>query len=212
MKRIAVLAVCALANAAALAQTTVYDNSTTALVNGTGKQLFHASGFEYGDEITLGAGDRMASQFQFEYFGLAAGGTFTVRFYDNNGGGTPGKPGDLLYESGATSILADYHKVTVDFTGLSPVTVDDTFIWSVKFDGGSAGLLLYDPPTVGSSFNDFWENGAGGWQVTQIKDGATVIPANFGAKLVTVPEPGTVATLLGGLAMLGVVVYRRRSA
>ncbi|MBI3192607.1 MAG: hypothetical protein HYZ36_08075, partial [Pedosphaera parvula] len=81
MKRIAVLAVCALANAAALAQTTVYDNSTTALVNGTGKQLFHASGFEYGDEITLGAGDRMASQFQFEYFGLAAGGTFTVRFY-----------------------------------------------------------------------------------------------------------------------------------
>ena len=209
-------AVCALASAVALAQQTVYDNSATPLVDGLGKQLFHPQGTatEFGDEITLAPGDRFVSQIQFEYFGLAASGNFTLQFYDKPGG-VPSAPGGLLFQSLPAPILADYHKVTVDLSA-TLVPVGDDLVWTVQFDSGNGGLLQYDnssPGVIGSSFNDFWEKTAGGvWQLSQIKDGANTIPANFGAKVVAVQEPGTLATLLGGLAMLGVVVYRRRSA
>jgi hypothetical protein len=189
----------------------VYDNTITA----NGNQHVTSAGW-FGDEINLGPGPRKVTQFEFEYFGLAAG-TFQVRFYANDGADvthvvdgktiTGKAPGTLLWDGPSDTILSGFHSVKID--GFS-VDVPDTFTWAVNFGGENAGLLLYDPPLPGSSFDDFWQNLGGGWTVNTINNGAVV--ANFAARVTAVPEPGTVLTLLGGLALVGVVVYRRRQA
>lgn len=197
-----------LVGAQAFAQQVVYDNSTTYL-----GQHYASSGW-FGDEINLALGPRTVTQFEFEYFGLSAG-TFQVRFYANDGADvthivdgktiTSKAPGTLLYESPTASILTGFRSVKID--GFA-VDVPDTFTWAVDFGGENAGLLLYDPPTAGSSFKDFWRNVGGTWTVNTFDSG---VAGNFAARVTAVPEPGTVMTLLGGLALLGVAVYRRRS-
>jgi hypothetical protein len=69
-----------------------------------------------------------------------------------------------------------------------------------------AGLLLFNPPTVGSSLPDFWrKNADNSWSTFTIDAGAT--PANFNARVTAVPEPGTYA--LGLLGLMSVAAFRR---
>src|SRR3954468_14601494 len=152
------VAFAALASLSAKAQIIAYDNSSTYEGSVTSR-----GNVEVGDEITLSTGATTLTDFQFEYnyTGPIAGNpdaTGVLRFYakDGNGGLTPGT---LLFESGPFTLQAGLHQGAVN--GLS-LAVPGTFIWSVDFDGivgtgDNAGLLFYDPPTVGSSFNDHWE-------------------------------------------------------
>ena len=57
--------------------------------------------------------------------------------------------------------------------------------WSVEFLNlgvGRAGLLLYDPPTLGDSYDDFWVKINGEWEVKSTENGS-----NFAARLAGVP-------------------------
>ncbi len=161
----------------------IYDNSLTSETN------YFPSAFEYGDEIGLGGIARIANVFEFEYYAeltLVTNATARIRFRLNDGPGPSGgqTPGTVIYDSGRFSIEAGYN--TKSLAGFS-VTVPDDFTWTVQFEGlaetiGSrAGLLFYNPPTIGESFNDFWLDGLLGWSLAQANGGYP--KANFSARL-----------------------------
>ncbi len=194
----------------------VYDNSTTPL----GGYLYSAN--EFGDEITLSDSsvDRWITNFKFEYFlGHNASGNekAVLRIYDGTGTGITA-PGALLFESDAASLVSGYR--TGEIPGLADlyIQVPQEIVWTIQFTGietgESGGLLYYDPPTVGSSFDDYWEKTGSGWVLKQPTEGSGVV-ANFGAQVVAmpIPEPTTIQLgLLAGLTWVGSMVARRRKA
>lgn len=192
----------------AQAESVVYDNTSNPL-----GQYFN-SGTEFGDQITLGGlkGDRIVKQFRMEYYmsyGVSGDETAQVKFYNNNGPG--GAPGTLLFDTGTFSLQrAGYNNITINDVN---VAVPDNFTWTVSFAGVTgtevAGLLLYNPPAVGSSFNDYWEKTDTGWTLKQMAGGSPV--ANFAAQITAIPEPTTIQlALMAGLTGLGMLIRRRR--
>ena len=191
----------------------VYDNSTGDL-----NVRLNPGTFEIGDEIILGPGSRIITDFTFQYWGEGFAGNdeeARVRFYLNDGPNSqagPAEPSTLFYDSDwfdiaqttrATLIFTDFTTdAIVPLTGALP----DTFTWTVTFRGvggagESAGVDLYNPPTVGGNYLEYWENtGPGGWEYRGDSGGT---PANFAARIGVVPEPGVMALgLIGGLAAL----------
>ena len=95
------------------------------------------------------------------------------------------QPGTLLFESDPFSLQNKYNTVTIHGLGLDLPQNTSEVIWSVEFLNlgvGRAGLLLYDPPTVGDSHDDFWEKVDGEWELKSTEDGS-----NFAARLAGVP-------------------------
>ena len=179
---------------------TVYDNTLTDL----GQQYFPTpSTLEFGDSITLGGTDRTLSQFSFYYFlGGAAASTqsMTLRMYANSGTNAPVA---AFYTSDSLLLSLGGQTANITFPSSNLITLPNTFTWTVQFSnlaaGQNAGLLLYGPPTTGSSFNDFWQKSStGAWSLNQINNGSTL--ADFAARVTAVPEPGVLA--LGGLGAL----------
>lgn len=191
---------------------TVFDNSD--LANNKNRAYSPGNGVEFGDQIFLSGNERRITDFQFDYFVSAnAGGNERAElfFYQNNGaGGTA--PGTQLYRSGQFALDKGFQSILAQ--GLS-VTVGNTFTWTVQFSGidlnEQAGLLVFDPPTVGSSFDDFWvKNTDGSWSTFLIDGGA--VPGNFSARVIAVPEPTTLAFAMSmGLMWIGYRTYRKRS-
>lgn len=188
----------------------VYNNATNFL-----GQYFGTTN-EFGDQITL-AGDpleRVLESFKFEYFlSRAASGDERVQFriYDNNG--PAGTPGDIIYQFDQPLSLAGATGYrTVEIPDIN-TPVPDIFTWTVQFTGVTgteqAGLLFYDPPAVGSSFDDYWENEGGVWSLKRFSTAGGPI-ANFGAQATAVPELSTLQyALMSGLAFMGLSAYRR---
>lgn len=193
----------------------VYDNSQNPL------NTYFSSQTEFGDQITIGAG-WVADSFTFEYYasGLSGNEKARVRFYRNDGlpindvppafPGALQSPGGLLYQSPEFTIKdGNFPQQIINLLPLN-IELPPTFTWTVALTSGWApgevfGLKLYDPPTVGTSFNDIWvwDNG---WKLKQIEGLGG--DANFGAVLTAVPEPGAASLLaVGGLALL---LRRRR--
>src|SRR6266550_4255060 len=132
-----------------------------AVDNGT----YYPTNLESGDQISLAGADRTLSQFTFSYFFSGASvtsQTWTLRLYANDG--TTNSPGTALYTSDPTPLslgINGYSTYDINFPLSSNlITLPDTFTWTVQFSnlapGQNAGLLLSGPPTIGSSFNDFW--------------------------------------------------------
>ena len=95
------------------------------------------------------------------------------------------QPGTLLYESDTFSLQNKYNTVTVHGFGLDLPEGTSEVTWSVEFLNlgvGRAGLLLYDPPTLGDSHDDFWEKINGEWELKSTENGS-----NFAARLAGVP-------------------------
>lgn len=188
--------------------TVIYDNAVTPL------NTYFASQSEFGDQITTPGGGWIADTFTFEYFasGLSGNETGKVRFYANDGdllsSGNTSTPKTLLYESGSFKLVNGNIPVTVtDLVGLN-VLLPKSFTWTIEPTGVTGaevfGLKLYNPPLVGSSFNDFWQKQGTDWVLKQVSGNV----ANFGAQLIAVPEPSAVTLLaLGGVALL----LRRRA-
>ena len=204
---VSAIALCA---TVASAQVVAYDNTTSSL------DLFHGepNGTWFGDEITLAAAGNITA-FSFETVASSdiADGTVNLRIYDQLGAG--GSPGAVLYESGAFAIsysAGSNGRQTHEITGLDiDVSGSSSITWAVSFStsAGSGNLALYDSPSVGSSFNDFWTSADGTTWITETFPGGTPV-ANFGAQVI-VPEPTTIALgVIGGLALVG--AYRRRRA
>lgn len=202
----------------------VYDNSTGDL-----NTRLNPGTREIGDEIVLGGpAERTIADFTFQYWGANFFGSdeeARVRFYRNDGPNSPAgpaEPGTVFYDSDwfaigattrATLVFTDFVTgAVVPLSGLLP----NSFTWTVGFrgvnavDGESAGVDLYNPPTVGGNYLEYWENtGPGGWEYRGEPNG---LPANFGARINVVPEPSMIALgLIGGLAALGMRNRFKRS-
>lgn len=199
----------------------VYDNTTTISTNAQGAPFFLALPNEFGDEVELAGSARAVTAFYFEYFGdftPQGDETARIRFYKNDGPGLYLKPQTVLWDSGNFSITTNYNTRGL----LVPrVVVPDRFTWSVQFSGmtmtagDQAGLVAYNPPTVGAllnggkigSYDDFWKNNGGIWSIYNLK--STPV-ANFGARIIAVPEPASVLLGLSGGAAL-IWAARRRN-
>ena len=152
----------------------VYDNSHNRQTNELGAPLrFTEGGYEFGDEVVLGGGltNAYLTNFVFEYYGSGLSGTLTLRVYANNGSqyGTNANgsffyaPGDLLYDSGAFAVTDGpsggfgsllFNQANSGFA----VPVPGSFTWTVAYAGaGTFSLALYNSPTVGSDYAQYWE-------------------------------------------------------
>jgi hypothetical protein len=142
---------------------------------------------------------RLLTSFQFEHFTSSSVGV-ALTLYANDGplithtnsDGTTSqlaRPGTTLYraEFGTFGGLA----VSEVFV---PIELPDTFTWTVTFrgiaPGESAGLPVYDPPTVGWSSPDFWQKIDGVWDTYPLSQPAG--PANFAVRVITGPKPITI--------------------
>jgi len=198
----------------------IYSNSTN-----DNMIRFNPGLLEVGDEINLVGSERYLTNFSFEYYGTNTASAFTfagspearIRFYLNDGAPFNGypTPGSNFYDSGWFSVPSPTERSTFVFeVGLdfsSPglyMPVISNFTWSVQFTnyGGTdeLGVDIYDPPTVGSGYKDYWEFSAGVWTLkTNINP---AIKMNFASRFeATVPEPSALAlSVLGGLGLLAV--------
>ncbi|MDW8322202.1 MAG: PEP-CTERM sorting domain-containing protein [Armatimonadota bacterium] len=86
----------------------------------------------------------------------------------------------------------------------SPLTAPQDLWIGFSFSTTDAGLLIYDPPTVGTSHNLFTLNNAGPYWFGGNPR------ANFYLETVPVPEPASLLVLSSGI--MGLFALRRRSA
>ena len=192
-----VAAILVLANPV-VATSVVYYNATHA--EGS---LFYPSPLVYGDEVTLAGTDRSVTALAF----LMASPTsvllsITGAIYANDG--PSGEPGTQLWS--ATGSATVDGTTALEFV-VPDVLVPDTITWVISTGSSVAGLRLYDPPTVGTSGDFFWQYDGSAWTAytfAGIPGEATV--ANFAAEIdaetvgsPAIPEPLTAIGLLIGL-------------
>ena len=200
----------------------VYDNSTTDL-----HVRYNPGSHEVGDEIVLAPGANYVTNFQFQYWGTFSGtAQARVRFYANDGTNSPAGPlvpNSLLFDSDwfnidpttRSTLIFDQTALTAGNAMNLSGAVPDSFTWSVQFQnvtGGGAGVDLYNPPSVGNNYMEFWDNaGLSDWHYSSLVIDGTNGPANFAARVSAVPEPTALwFGLAGGLAALVLRHYARR--
>jgi len=163
-----------------------------------------------GDQITLAGSERIITEFDLilssSQSTTLASLTFSIRPFDSN----TFTPGDANWTTTLTNVPVDGN-TTVKIT-VPNVEVSDTIVWLAAADSNTAGLATFDPPTVGSSGNWYWDlDPTYGWfpLVFYDFDPADSSPiANFGAKVWAIPEPTVTAVLaVGGLLL---TLRRRR--
>ncbi len=151
--------------------------STAVYYNLTNPLNFYVGGFPYveaADEILLDPGPRYFDSSRIAYYGSNFDGdeTLTFSIYQMDGPPNPesfgfNTPGTLLFTQtvpipAADVGLAEFHDPTGKILLPEVVAVGLAF-GGVDFDasegGNDAGPLIYDPPTIGSSYSDFWIRG-----------------------------------------------------
>ncbi len=146
---------------------------------------------EVGDEVELGGTARIITGLQFEYYGYwipQGDERVTVRFYKNDGPTVDAfdnshSPKTLIWE-GSLGLLSPGYQ-TRTFTNINKLVPSD-FTIAFEFSGLAnttaehAEILLYDPPTIGRSFGDYWQRtGPSTWGL----DLTPPIRDNFALKL-----------------------------
>jgi hypothetical protein len=168
----------------------IYDNTSHFLNNFFNEQT------EYGDQVDLEGTARRLTQMRFEYFGrFAVDGDerVKVRLYANEKqyDRYRKEPTTLLFESDWMSIFPGYNTHTI--SGLNVPLPLQTVTFTVEFTGiaedEAAGLLFYDPPTVGYSFNEVWFRGATGiWVPVLYSTSDPMKRASASLRLIAEPE------------------------
>lgn len=201
----------------------VYDNTTSLLEN-------YIGGFSYlrtGDEIDLARAPGLFASLTIWYYGAGFDGdeTMTVSIHAMDGPPTPGSfgfntPGTELY-SAVVPVTEGVNSAT--FLDPAPsIVLPGTVAVLVAFAGidfdpsslSGAGPLLANPPTVGSSHDDYWLEGfpspGDPWSLYTFGGNP---PINFALRFTTVSpvaEPGSAALLAVALGLL--VAWRRRAS
>lgn len=175
----------------------IYDN----LQNVTG--YYYHTAMEMGDEVALAGTAREVTEFRVMLYAPAAVTIdASLDFYQNDG--PLGKPQTWIW--GATWQGIGFEGVQTLIFPIPNVLVPDTFTWTFTSTDGSAGLLLNDPPTVGSSGDFIWLYDGVQW--TQQNFTGQGVVANLAARIEAVPDPATLVLLGAGAA--GAVLGRRR--
>jgi hypothetical protein len=200
----------------------VYDNLATPLGNYLGGFAYE----EVGDDVTLAGTSRILGSVTVAYAGFNFDGdeTLTLTLYLMNGPPTPASfgfntPGTVLF-SATVPILSTIGSTITFLDASGSVVLPDVVGVGVSFAGvdfdptgagSDAGPLLYDPPAVGSSLDDFWLRGfpnpGDPWGLYTFGGSP---PINLGLQITTVPEPATMFLLGAGMMGVGVTARRRR--
>jgi hypothetical protein len=201
----------------------LYNNSTTDL----GHSLNFTNGQAIGNQVFMGNGYTSATltNFSFEIYSSLASfaGTnvqMNVFLYANNGALTNGfaMPNQILYTSGLftlptpQSFTGGTNVGTVSFPGLSVSLPNNTFTLAAVVtglaSGDTVGMEVFDPPTVGNNYTDYWlQNGAGSWAL--MSNGVTSFGSQFQGT--GVPEPSTLGlSIVGASLLIGSIWLRRR--
>ncbi|MCX6902879.1 MAG: hypothetical protein NTW03_05275, partial [Verrucomicrobia bacterium] len=168
------------------------------------------------------------TSFSFYYWAefLGVNATMEVRFYKNDG--AFGAPFSKIFDSTAFSINDTFGAGGLN-TARSLVTFDTDFgagllapgdfTWTIQFSnlgGGTAGVDLFSPPTVGNDYVDYWHNTGSTWEALTFGGSPN---ADFAASFdgeAAVPEPsGWVVNGLLGAGGVGAflrLLWRRRRA
>lgn len=195
-----------IAAGAAEAQVAVYDNSTNYLNNNMPLlPAWRDDSAEAGDEIWLYGPERetVDMKLYFVYRGDIPGTVdlhLRFRYMDD----IAGHPGDVFYDD-AIKTVDTLHGMNVYDFQLPNVVVPDHFVWTVEATNrqgsvGELGPAYFNPATVGFSDDWFWQSDMGSEWIPYSWGGDPY--ANFGATLTAVPEPASLAVLLGGALLL----------
>jgi hypothetical protein len=176
----------------------VYDNTSTPLFDTRAdppRQRYANQKVEYGDQLQLGGTGRYVTDIYFEYFGnfTAQGDEMGwVRIYNNRliYDQYRNSPTDVLYESGFFPVYPGYH---VEHLENLNVRVPDIITLGLSFTGldgnEDAGFLLYSPPTVGLSYNEFWRRTpANQWEAFTYTLTDPTLKANASIRIMAVTE------------------------
>ena len=163
-----------------------------------------------GDQITLTGTNRTVVQFDLILSSSASVtlADLTLAFYEveypyPSNPDIP-YPGDEIWSTALYDVPVD-GVTTIPFP-VPNVEVPDTFVWVAGADSDIAGLATFDPPTKGSSEDFYWDYDTFGDVWYSLNFNADPV-ANFGAKVVAVPEPTTMGFLaLGSL----LVAWKKR--
>jgi hypothetical protein len=176
----------------------IYDNSTNY------RAYYVSLQEEFGDEIDFTGTARVITSMAFSVLGetnLPPNVSARFRIYRNNGPILPfetvdiATPGELLYESADIPILPGPQTIRIADVA---VPVPNYVTWTILIRGAGtepgtrAGLEVYHPPTVGSSFRDYWVRAADGFQLQLLEAG---VSASFAARFEAIPDPPVVMSV-----------------
>jgi hypothetical protein len=186
----------------------IYDNTTTPLYDNStspASERYADSKVELGDQLQLSGTARTVTDIYIEYYGnFTAQGDEKGRLRIYNNKNTYDlfrkSPTDVLFES-------DFFPVSPSFNTYAlhnlNITVPDTITLGLEFSGlaenEDAGFLLYSPPTVGSSFNEFWRRTTvGGWEAFTYTLTDPTFKANASIRIVAYVAPIDLEVFVAG--------------
>ncbi len=224
-------AVAVAAATSASAQFIGYDNTTTSLAStsngGSALQGTNTITRLIADRITMVSGGLTVNSLSFSVTNLNATAVTVqprVRLFADDNTVTPGTPGTIIAGFSFGGIAFAGNTRTLLTANVAPVAIggnSGTFWAGITYDNvnnttgatlaqlDNFGMAVFDPPTVGSSTNNFFRTTAAGsflannpvGGLLQFTGGTPVANLGWRFGVTAIPEPGSVALMgLAGLA------------